>query len=73
MTILDWGLGELARRQGPEKARQKMEALADPKKYDLKFFLGNMLAYQTTFTIVGLWYPKRKDLRERRAPLFEEH
>jgi hypothetical protein len=70
MTILDWGLGELARREGPEKAKQKIEELSDPSKYDLKFFLGNMLAYQTSFTIVGLWYPKRKDLRERSAPLF---
>ena len=73
MTILDWGLGELARREGPRKARQKMEKFADPRTYDLKFFLGNMLAHQKTFTIVGLWYPKRKDLRERRTPLFEQH
>jgi len=72
MTILAWGLGELGRRDGPEKAKQKMEELADPQTYDLKFFLGNMLAYQKSFTIVGLWYPKRKDLRERSAPLFDQ-
>ena len=71
MMILDWGLGELGRREGPEKAKQKIEMISDPEKYDLKFFLGNMLAYQKSFTIVGLWYPKRKDLRKRSAPLFE--
>jgi len=61
----------LTRREGPEKAKQKVEQLSDTRTHDLKFFLGNMLAYQKSFTIVGLWYPKRKDLQSRRAPLFE--
>jgi len=71
MTILDWGLGELARREGPEKARQKMESISDTQRHDLKFFLGNMLAYPSSFTIVGLWYPKRQDFVKRSAPLFD--
>lgn len=70
MAILDWGLGELTRREGPEKARQKIEEIADVRKYELKFFLGNMQQYPQSFTIVGLWYPKRADLQRRSAPLF---
>ena len=73
MTILDWGLAELARKKDPKKAKRKMETLSDVNTHELKFFLGNMLAYPKSFTIVGLWYPKREDLQERRAPLFEEH
>lgn len=73
MAILDWGLGELTRREGPEKAKQKIKQYSNTEMYELKFFLGNMLAYPKSFTIVGLWYPKRKDLRQRRAPLFEQN
>jgi len=70
MAILDWGLGELTRREGPEKARQKIESISNTRKYELKFFLGNMQQYPKSFTIVGLWYPKRADLQRRSAPLF---
>ena len=71
MNILDWGLGELTRREGPEKARQKIESICNPRKNELKFFLGNMQRYPQSFTIVGLWYPKRADVERRSNPLFD--
>lgn len=71
MNILDWGLGELTRREGPEKARQKIESICNPRKNELKFFLGNMQRYPQSFTIVGLWYPKRADVERRSTPLFD--
>lgn len=69
-AILDWGLGELGRREGREAARKKMEELSDLEKYELKFYLGNIYRFPQSFTVVGVWYPKREDVRRRSAPLF---
>ena len=60
-AVLDWGLGELGRREGWDKARDKMEALGDLGEYDLAFFCGNFKAYPNRFGVVGVWYPKRRD------------
>jgi hypothetical protein len=62
MQVLDWGLCELQRRDGSEAALNRMKELANLDKYDLKFFLGNLFQYPTSFMIVGLWYPKRANL-----------
>jgi hypothetical protein len=59
MQVLDWGLCELQRRDGNEAAVGRMKELCKLDTYDLKFFLGNLFQYPASFTIVGLWYPKR--------------
>lgn len=69
-VILDWGLGELGRREGREAAKQKMEKYADVEKYELRFYLGNLYRFPQSFTVVGMWYPKRVDVKRRSAPLF---
>ena len=56
-SVLDWGLLELGRREGAEKALQKMQALTDLSRYDLRFFMGNFFRRQHIFGIIGLWYP----------------
>jgi hypothetical protein len=61
MQVLDWGLCELQRRDGDEKALSRMKELCDLDKYDLKFFLGNLFMHPASFLIVGMWYPKRRD------------
>lgn len=59
MQVLDWEVAELHRREGDEKALQKLTQICDLSKYSLRFFLGNFRLYPNAFTIVGLWYPKR--------------
>lgn len=61
MQVLDWGLCELQRREGDEKALARMKDLCNLEKHDLKFFLGNLFMYPGSFLIVGMWYPKRQD------------
>jgi hypothetical protein len=60
MQVLDWGLCELQRREGDEKALDRMKELCNLDKYDLKFFLGNLFMHPASFLIVGMWYPKRQ-------------
>ncbi len=60
MQVLDWGLCELQRRDGDEKALSRMKELCSLDKYDLKFFLGNLFMHPASFLIVGMWYPKRR-------------
>jgi hypothetical protein len=68
-SILDWEVDALyfrLRQQGgtPEEAAAKVvdrlqdEVLASDK--DCRFFLGNISTHPSVFTIVGLWYPKKK-------------
>ena len=66
-TVMDWGLGELGRREGAEKALQKMEELANLNRYDLHLYVGNLKSRQHIFGIVGLWYPLAADVH--RNPL----
>jgi hypothetical protein len=61
MQVLDWGLCELQRREGSEAAVRRMKEICNLKIYDLKFFLGNLFQYPTSFLIVGMWYPKRRE------------
>jgi hypothetical protein len=61
MQILDWEVAELQRKVGDEKALQAVMDKCDLKKYDLRFFLGNLAQHPTSFTIVGLWYPKKNE------------
>lgn len=59
MKSLDWGLLELARRDGWEKARAKLEEIANVRTHDFRLFLGNFRLHPKNFGIIGLWYPKR--------------
>lgn len=70
MAVLDWGLGELGRREGRSAALHKMKELANVTKYELRFYLGNIYRFPQSFTIVGVWYPKIVDVRRRSTPLF---
>ena len=65
MVVLDWGLGELGRRDGAPKALERMEDLARLDEHDLHFFMGNFKAYPTSFGILGMWYPKKKYLQQQ--------
>jgi hypothetical protein len=56
-SVLDWGLLELGRREGADKALQKMASLTDLGRYDLRLFMGNFFRRQHIFGIIGLWYP----------------
>jgi hypothetical protein len=60
MKVLDWGLLELGRREGWEKARGKLEAISNLSTHDFRLFMGNFRLHPHVFGIIGLWYPKRK-------------
>jgi hypothetical protein len=65
-SVLDWELDALyskMRRGGMgagAAAGKVVEKLKDAcgSDKDLYFFLGNIASHPTTFTIVGLWYPR---------------
>jgi hypothetical protein len=59
MKVLDWGLLELGRREGWEKARAKLEEISNLQTHDFRLFLGNFRLHPKNFGIIGLWYPKR--------------
>lgn len=56
-AVLDWGLAELPRREGPNAARKRLESIADLRTHDFRLFLGNLRNRPYVFSIVGLWYP----------------
>lgn len=58
MKVLDWGLLELARRKGWDKAVQKLEDISTLAAYDFRLFLGTFRLHPRNFGIIGLWYPK---------------
>jgi hypothetical protein len=58
MAVIDWGLVQLGRRDGWDKAAERLRSLARPDKNEFKVFLGNFFTHQKTFGIIGLWYPK---------------
>ena len=60
MKALDWGLLELGRRDGWEKARQKLMDIANVQTHDFRLFMGNFRLHPQTFGIIGLWYPRRR-------------
>ncbi len=57
--VMDWGVIELQRKVGMEKARDRLEEICDLNSYALRFFMGNIKSHPERFTIVGLWHPKR--------------
>ena len=73
-SVLDWEIDALyftlrQRGDAPHIAAQKvvdklLNQVCSPDN-DLYFFLGNISSHPDTFTIVGLWYPKKK-LAERK-------
>jgi hypothetical protein len=56
--VLDWGLLELARRNGWPQAVQKLRDVSDLKRKDFRLILGNFRLRQWQFGVIGLWYPK---------------
>jgi hypothetical protein len=56
-AVMDWGLGELGRREGGQVALARMQELANVDKYDLRLYMGNFKAHPRNFGVVGLWYP----------------
>jgi hypothetical protein len=58
MKALDWGLLELARREGWEKARLRLEEISQLGAYDFRLFMGNFRLHPHIFGIIGMWYPK---------------
>ena len=61
MMVLDWGLLELARRDGKwEQARQKLETISTLAVHDFRLFIGNYFLHQQNWGVIGLWYPKRR-------------
>lgn len=77
-SVLDWEIDALyfgCRRRGDtqqiarDKVIQKLihEVCSDDK--DLHFYLGNIFNHQHLFTIVGLWWPKKKE--NEQLSLFE--
>ncbi len=63
-TIMDWGLGELGRREGAQKALAKAKEITDLGRNDLYFFMGNLKARPHVFGIVGMFYPNRAAVQE---------
>lgn len=59
MQVLDWESAEILRREGQEKALQRLNEVCNLSDFALKFFLGNLAQHPTAFTIVGMWYPKK--------------
>jgi hypothetical protein len=52
------GYAELARRDGWEKAKQKLEELSNLKTHEFRLFMGNFRLHLKEFGIIGMWYPK---------------
>jgi len=59
MQVLDWEICQLARKEGLQKARNKVAELLDLDRYRTAFILGNFHMYPGSFAIIGLWYPLR--------------
>ena len=57
-SVLDWGLLELARREGWDKAESRLREITHLNTYDFRLYLGNFRLHPRTFGIIGLWYPK---------------
>jgi hypothetical protein len=61
MKALDWGLLELARRDGWEKAQRRLEEISQLQLYDFRLFMGNFRLHVHNFGIIGMWYPKHPE------------
>jgi len=58
MSVLDWGLLELARRDGWNTAVDRLQSITNQRLHDFKIFMGNFRLHLHVFGIIGLWYPK---------------
>jgi hypothetical protein len=58
MKALDWGLLELARRDGWEKAKGRLETISNLSDYEFRLYMGNFRLHPHNFGIIGMWYPK---------------
>lgn len=76
-SVLDWEVDALYNklknagdqpRVAAEKVLDKLRQIASAKN-DFRFFLGNIANHPLTFTIVGLWYPKKEKTLNYRMPL----
>lgn len=56
--IMDWGLAEMGRRNGPDTLLQRVQDLANLEKHDLHLLMGNFAAHQAAFGIIGVWFPQ---------------
>jgi hypothetical protein len=61
MQIMDWEVIELQRKTDDASALSKVKEILDLDTHSPRFFLGNLKAHPTRFTIVGLWYPKKSN------------
>jgi hypothetical protein len=61
MQILDWEICELARKEGLEAAKAKVQTLFNLEHYNSGFILGNFHMFPGSFAIIGLWYPPRSN------------
>jgi hypothetical protein len=71
MKALDWGLLELARRDGWDKAKARLETICNLAEYNFRIFMGNFRNHPWTFGVIGLWYPKKRpqyDLLDANSP-----
>lgn len=69
-AVLDWGLLELARRDGWEKAVAKLREITDLSRKDFRLIMGNFRHRPWQFGIIGLWYPKMQRRIEEQLALF---
>ena len=70
MSILDWDIDALyfnmfqstgSREVAARKTVEKLEDDVCSDTKDTHFFLGNISNHPTKFTIVGLWWPSKKE------------
>jgi hypothetical protein len=80
MTVLDWEIAQSYRTWRMSYGSDWQSALR--KKYqddlmskDLQFFVGTMLKYPRTWTIVGLYYPPHRssEMRDDESPMIQKH
>jgi hypothetical protein len=60
MQIMDWEVIEFQRKFGDDEAVRRIQDILNLESYAIRFFLGNLKSHPNRFTIVGLWYPKRR-------------
>jgi hypothetical protein len=63
MKVLDWGLLELARREGWTQAVAKLASISNLATHDFRLFLGTFRLHPKNFGVIGLWYPKLRAQR----------
>lgn len=75
MSMIDWELGQNYRRTAglPEEERMRLvmerwrDRVCSPTR-DTHFFAGNIAKYQTTFVLLGAFWPPKPKLALRPEP-----